>query len=79
MITRTNAFIGQKFGSLIVVEILPSVKMPRKTGTPFTYAVMVKCQCKCGAMVVKKKKALNEGNGCHCGNIECKRTRMRSF
>jgi len=77
---KTNAFVGQKFGTLTVVEILPSIKTftGRELGNPCKYKIILKCLCRCGDYCERDKRALVEGNRMHCGKLDCKNKRMRS-
>lgn len=72
---KTNAYVGQVFGALVVMEILPSIKKERKTGVPFSYLVPLRCVCRCGKEVVRTKKALVAGDKWHCGKRACKDNR----
>ena len=77
MFTRSDIEIGERFGSLEVLNIESIKKRPAQNGR-FIYTVTVKCLCRCGKEVLRDKKALRAGDRNHCGNIECKRRRMRS-
>lgn len=79
MTSRSNAEIGKRYGALVITEVLETERTPRGIDGRFNYHVIVKCACKCGEVVTRKKKVLSEGHSQHCGKSECKRTRMRSW
>lgn len=66
---------GQSFGALKVLKWIGTEVKPGKT-RDHQYPVF-ECVCNCGRIVYRKAKRLRGGSKCHCGDIECKRARLK--
>ena len=59
---------GERFGSLVVVDDLPSEKVETRNGKT-VYYYMHLCQCDCGNMVKVQRSNLISGNTTSCGCV----------
>lgn len=72
MISRTNAEIGRRCGMLTILEVVETKRRPGNNGRT-QYDVMVRCECDCGAHVIRRKRGLYQGEGITCGSKQCRK------